>query len=349
MWVLTNETPFAAASTWTRDERGAEFWLVAIRACFDIDPDGRQQPSPQQTEVARAPTFADDPATTEMIEDCDLYLEKSHTDILVSGHAYTANTEPAERTEVRLKVADIDKTVHVIGDRFIANGPISMVTSQPAPFQRMPLRWERAFGGTDPEAPAWEPANPVGRGFAARPARLEGALAPNFEYPDQPYRTVGLGRPAGFGPVAHHWQPRIRHAGTYDKAWLDHRDPLPPLDFSRRYYQSAPEDQQTATPLLGYERVQLGRFTPDGYLEFILPRLNFDLRTTFKRRPEKRHGTTIHSLRILPDRRRFEVTHLSALEVAPGLDEHMEETTIRLRPRIGTPDSVLQTGVWVPV
>lgn len=348
MWLLSNETPFSATSTWTRDERGAEFWLVGIRACFDIDENGRQNPSLPQTDVARAPSFADDPTTTEMVEDCDLYIEKKHTDVLVMGHAYTPGIVPAERTEVRLRVADIDKTVVVVGDRFIADGPISMVVSQPALFQRMPLSWARAFGGTDPEAPAWEAANPVGRGFAARPSRLEGTLAPNFEYPDAPYRTVGLGRPAGFGPIAHHWMPRMRYAGTYGKVWLDTRDPLPPVDFDRAYYQSAPQDQQTGTPLIGYERVQLGRFTADGYLEFLLPRLNFDLRTRFKRLPEQRHGTTIHTLRIFPDKRRFELTYLSALEVPPGHEEQMVETVIRLRSRIGMPDSVLQTGVWVP-
>ena len=42
MWLLNNETPFASERTWTRDERGAEFWLVAMRACFKIDPEGRQ-------------------------------------------------------------------------------------------------------------------------------------------------------------------------------------------------------------------------------------------------------------------------------------------------------------------
>ena len=36
MWLLMNETPFAAEQTWTRDERGAEFWSVAIRASFEI-------------------------------------------------------------------------------------------------------------------------------------------------------------------------------------------------------------------------------------------------------------------------------------------------------------------------
>ncbi|MBL9063799.1 DUF2169 domain-containing protein [Tabrizicola sp.] len=347
MWLLTNETPFAAASTWARDERGAEFWLVAIRACFDIGPDGRQKPSVPQTQIARAPVFADDPATTEMIEDCDLYLIKARTDVLVSGHAYTPDTRPAERTEIRLKVADIDKTVSVIGDRFIANGPVSLMLSQPALFQRMPLTWERAFGGTEAATPAWEPANPVGRGFATRHSELEGKLAPNFEYPDSPYRALGTGRPAGFGPVAHHWQPRIRYGGTYGKAWLDHRDPLLPVDFDRMYYQSAPVDQQTGAPLVGYERVQLGCFTVDGYLDFLIPRLNFDLRTRFTRRREQRHGTAIHTLRLFPDLRRFELTHLSALEVPPGHEEHMEETVVRLRTRIGTPDSVLQTGVWV--
>lgn len=349
MWLLTNETPFAAASAWTRDERGAEFWLVAVRAAFDIDPDGRQKPAVPQTDVARFPAFAEDPATTEMIEDGDFYLDKAHTDVLVIGHAYTERAEPAERTEVRLKVANIDKTVSVVGDRFIANGPVAMTVSRPALFQRMPLTWSRAFGGTDSEAKAWEAANPVGRGFSTQPTRLEGELAPNFEYPDAPYRTIGLGRPAGFGPVAHHWQPRVGYAGTYDQTWLDHRDPLPPHDFRREYYQSAPEDQQTQTPLVGYETVRLGRFTIEGYLEFLLPRLSFDFRTKFTNLPDRRHDAKIHMLRIYPDRRRFEITYLSALEVPPGREEHMQETVVRLRTRIGTPDSVLQTGVWVPV
>ncbi|HET7881573.1 MAG TPA: hypothetical protein VFL55_11855, partial [Acetobacteraceae bacterium] len=67
MWLLDNDTPFSAERTWTRDERGAEFWLVAIRAAFEIDPDGRQRVAEEQTGVQRFPFYSDDPVGGEML------------------------------------------------------------------------------------------------------------------------------------------------------------------------------------------------------------------------------------------------------------------------------------------
>ena len=49
----------------------------------------------------------------------------------------------------------------------------------------------------------------------------------------------------------------------------------------------------------------------------------------------------------MPDYRRFELVFLTVLEVPPGREEKLVGTTIRLRRRIGTPDSVRATGVWV--
>jgi hypothetical protein len=71
MWLLENETPFSAEQTWTRDERGREFWLVAIRAAFEIDADGRQRLAEEQTEVQRFPLYAGDPVRDEMLSDVD--------------------------------------------------------------------------------------------------------------------------------------------------------------------------------------------------------------------------------------------------------------------------------------
>lgn len=105
MWLLTNETPFAAASTWTRDERGAE---LAGRDPAPVPPSiprVRTSPLFPRPRSPAAPVFADDPATTGIIQDCDLYLDKKHTDVLVSGHAYTRDTAPAERTRSALRSA----------------------------------------------------------------------------------------------------------------------------------------------------------------------------------------------------------------------------------------------------
>ncbi len=348
MWLLRNETPFSAESTWTRDERGAEFWLVALRACFDIGPDGRQTVAAEQTAVQRAAVFTGDPATSGLVEDNDFVLHKDGTDVLVRGRAYARERTPATHCSVRLAVQSIDKTLNVAGDRQLSHGALGLSIARPQPFLDMPLTWERTYGGWDRRGgkDEWEPRNPAGTGFASDPAHLHEAVAPNVEYPDAPYRGPKSGRPAAFGPVAQHWQPRVGYAGTYDQRWRDTRDPLVPADFDRRYFRCAPDDQQTQSPLVGYEEVKLWGFTPDGFLGFVVPRIKIDVITTFRRYGDVRQEPSIHTLWLMPDRRRFELVYLSALEVPPGREEKLAGTTIRIRPRVGVPAAIQRTGVW---
>ena len=348
MWMLRNTTPFSAGTTWTRDERGAEFWLVAIRACFDIDPDGRQSLAAEQTEVQRAPVFAGDPLASGLLRDSDFVLHKEGTDVLVEGHAYAPKGRPATHSAVRLKVGTVDKMLHVFGERRLSHGLLGLSMAKPEPFLQMPLGWDRAYGGWDKQGKneQWEPSNPAGKGFATDPAHLDGKAAPNFEYSDAPYRGPGEVRAAAFGPIAHHWQPRLRHAGTYDAHWQATRDPLTPEDFNRRYFHSAPDDQQTSRPLTGHEEVLLQGFTPDGFLGFVLPRISFDIITTFTRYGDIRQKPAIHTLNLMPDRRRFEVVYASALEVPPGREEKLIATTVHMKRQVNAPAEILRTGVW---
>lgn len=346
MWLLTNQTPFAAERTWTRDERGAEFWLVALRASFEIDPEGVQKVAAEQTEVKRFPEFAGDPMTTGLLCDSDFVLSKTVTDVLIEGSAIPPNGSPVRDMQIRFKVADVDKTLKVVGHRGIFERVGGIGLTAPAPFIEMPIRWENTFGGWDQTGNDWEPANPVGRGFATRASQLADTQAPNIEYQNRPYRGHTDGMPAGIGPIAHHWQPRVKFAGTYDKRWSETRDPLVPLDFDRQFFHSAPMDQQTSKPLVGYEEVRLAGFSDEGMLGFILPRLSIDIITSFKRTADVRQTPTIHTLWLYPNKRRFELVYLSALEVPPGREEKLVGSTVRLRPRVGTPKSVLQSGVW---
>lgn len=349
MWLLYNETPFAADRTWTRDERGAEFWLVSIRASFRVDPDGRQRVAPTQTAIRHAPLFEGDPARTEMLADSDFALSKAGTDVLVSGRAVAPGGRPAPSTAVRLKVADIDKTLEVLGERLAYQGALGTAMTDPMPYLDMPLTWARAYGGYDPVDPGrWNEENPAGRGYAAKPDRLREMPAPNIQYPDAPFRGADFGRPAGFGPVAHHWLPRRGFGGTYDDAWKKTRDPLLPADFDRRYFRCAPADQQTAEPLKGYEQVWLGGTTTEGLWSFVLPRITFDIVTSFRRGGDQNRRAQIHTLWLSPDQRRFEIIYLSALEVPPGQEERLISTTIRIRPRYGISAAVQATGVWSP-
>lgn len=347
MWILSNDTPFAAQESWTRDERGHEVWLIAIKASFEIDRDGKQWLLKEQTPVNLAPVYGADP--NELLDETDLNLEKKHTDILVEGHVYTQGGVPNIESAARLKVGDVDKTIKVVGNRVFIPGPVSVRLTRPEQFTKMPISWRRAYGGTDMEAskPDWDQCNPVGTGFAVNPQRLMSKTGPNFEYPDAPYRDHRSGKPAGFGPVARHWHPRVKHAGTYGKEWEETRDPLLPRDFSRLYYQCAPEDQQTKTPLIGYEDVRLGNFTADGFLQFLLPRITFNITTEFYNRPDRKNGeATIHTLRIKPDLRQFSITWMSTLPV-PYDDERLKMTTLSVRERTGISPTIAATGVWL--
>jgi len=92
--------------------------------------------------------------------------------------------------------------------------------------------------------------------------------------------------------------------------------------------------------------VTLAGFTPDGFLSFVLPRISFRFITSFKRYGDIRQKPTIHTLWLMPDRRRFEIIYVSALEVPPGREEKLVGTTVWILPQINTPASILRTGVW---
>uniref|UniRef100_UPI0025C1FE24 DUF2169 family type VI secretion system accessory protein n=1 Tax=Aquisalimonas sp. TaxID=1872621 RepID=UPI0025C1FE24 len=311
MWLLENKTPFATDNTWVRDENGAEEWIVAIKGSFVIQPDGQQVLDEEQAKIAYFPEFHGAPETSSLAHEADLIHKKPRTDVIVDGCAFSPNGQAAEAVDVRVKVSNIDKTLRVHGDRIIERGVLGVRLSRSVPFTRLPIRYERAFGGTDqtdqdPKRHGWEPRNPVGVGFAMRRKNVIGSRAPNIEYPNRPYHDWWRGTPAGFGPVPRHWLPRVNLAGTYDAHWEKTRNPLLPSDFDERFYQCAPEDQQAKGHLQGGEVVELYNMTPNGFLTFRLPKVAFAMRTRFYDGTVAEHRAVLHTVTLQPETRRFQ-------------------------------------------
>jgi hypothetical protein len=284
MWQVFNRTPFAAAGTWTRDRDGAEVWLVAVRCTFRISPDGTTAVAPEQSPPVLAPVYRGDPAASSLVYDSDFYPTKPTTDVLLNGHAYAPGGGSTTQVDVMMQVGDVSKALRVTGDR-------RGVTSASAePFARIPLTYERAAGGTDPnpknpDRPAFDERNPVG------------TTNPNVRY-----AGVNLsGHPAGFGPIPPHWRPRVRHAGTYDQRWHRDRCPLYPTDLDPRFFLCSPEDQRPSGHLRGGEPVELLNLTPDGWLAFKLPRVAFRFRTEFRGKPAVTHRGLLHTVILEPD------------------------------------------------
>lgn len=338
MWQLDNRTPFAAERTWVRDRDGAELWLVAVRCAFDMGPDGGLAVSPSQPPVVAAPEpmapmEAATSAEPSLRFESDLVRTKTATDVLVLGHCYAPDGRPITALDAGFRVGPVVKRLRVLGERYWRGGR----PSPPEPFLRMPLRWERAFGGPDPEtpeasAPRWDDRNPIGTGFARSARAAEGLRLPNLEHPDRLIGHLGdAPEPACTGPIPPHWQPRVGLAGTYDAEWQEQRFPLLPDDFDDRHYQCAPTDQQAPGFLTGGEPVVLINLTPDGERRFSLPRLELGLETFFYNGERRPHDPPrLHSVILEPDLDRLSLVWHSALPCHP-LVHKLKQTRIQLQ------------------
>lgn len=317
MWQVDNRTPFAAERGWVRDRDGAEVWLVAVKATFDIKADGSTEIAKEQSPVLRVPEYFGEPGKSSIKYEADLVLTKKTTDILLVGHAYAPAGYQAKSLDVGFKLGSITKLIRVFGDRvWDAEGR----SSDPQPFAKMPLVYERAYGGVDrysqnPERD-WDWRNPVGTGFAVSRANLAGVALPNLEHPNQLIKSWNdRPSPAGFGPLACHWQPRASYAGTYDDHWMKNRQPLLPEDFNEHFYQCAPSDQQASNFLVGNEPVLLSGLTQHSKtLQFLLPRIHLGFETRFYDGSREYHKQrSLHSVIIEPDFPRVSLVWHSAL------------------------------------
>jgi hypothetical protein len=318
-----------------RDVEGRHLWVVVLKATFDIDERGTLRPSDEQPLPRYEPEHRGDPATTSLLAEADLVPLRPGTDVVVIGHAHAPRGRPAKEVPVALRLAGIDKTLIVRGERVYANGPLGVMPSSPVDFTIKPIEYERAFGGADVSDP--DPSrhridlrNPVGRGFAVQASRLEGTPAPNIEYPQGDPARVG---PAGFGPIASHWSPRRELAGTYDAAWLKQRSPLLPRDFDPRFHLCSPADQRIREPLRGGERLELVHMTPSGVLRCDLPRLESKFTTYFGRRKQECPASLV-SVSVEADAPRLSLAWQMQLVVGPNDVERLDRTIVDARTRM---------------
>jgi hypothetical protein len=154
----------------------------------------------------------------------DVVPFREAADVWLTGHAHAPANRTASVSVVRLGLycggdALLDKTLHVMGDRKRLNAP-------PTPFKRMPLVYERAYGGIGYED------NPVGVGADER------AIFPNLLLPDDQER------PAGFAPISRYWWLRRRNVSTRLRKRVEARLVDIPDGFDWSYFQAAPADQR---------------------------------------------------------------------------------------------------------
>ncbi len=274
MLQLKNRTKFKAMIMMAPDAQGVETLFAIVKGTFDVTPAGVKL-AEAQLPIVPADEHYGDPAASSVKVPSDVSLIKPAADVLLIGHAYAPGGKAAH-IDVSMRVGGMSRVLRVTGNRKWSSGLLGAKASDPEPFDKMPLTWERAFGGVDadpekPEVKKAEERNPVGAGFRFLRKTLDGTKLPNVEDPAKLVRGwQDRPVPAGTAPVAASWQPRRGFAGTYDAAWQKSRAPYLPKDFDPRFSQIAPPEQ-IVPALNGGEAVELVNLTPTGRLAFSLP------------------------------------------------------------------------------
>jgi len=271
---LVNESGFPAERAVLQDRTGRDVLVVLVKATYRIGARGLSI-EPDPLPIQRADTFHGEPDRSSPKLESDLAPGKPSTDVVVMGHAHAPGGR-ARQADVLLSAGPIRRALRVFGERrYSASGR----PSAPEPFERIPVVYERAFGGRDESAP--DPRhheragqNPVGVGFLARKssARLEDLTVPSVEDATALIEHAGdRPEPAGFGFVGRSWEPRLRFAGTYDEAWARGRAPIPPDDFDDRYHQGAHPRLIAPAPFVGGELLTLSGMGPGGPIRAHVP------------------------------------------------------------------------------
>jgi hypothetical protein len=292
---LINSTRMQAGYTMGMEPSGRELLVVVVKGTFRIpeEPGAPLQLHGEQQPLVMSDEFFGEPGLSAPKYEVDFAPRKQRCDVLLNASAHAPRGEMASRVTVGVRIGGWSKSFDVVGDRTWEAGASGIGLSPPVPFTSMPISYDRAFGGADlrSEDPAEHDAympNPVGRGFhkVLRAEFVHGSPAPNTEESGNPVNWVnGKFRPMSFGAIGRHWEPRIRHAGTYDQQWMDDHFPFLPPDFDEQYYQAAPPDQQLPKPV-GEQMVTLLNLTPQGRQDFLLPSFEAPIHV-FPRQGEK--------------------------------------------------------------
>lgn len=333
MWSLLNKTAYAAERNWLRDEQGAHWWLVAVRATFKIGPGGKLRLADEQLSPTLVPEYSGKAGESSLLCDSDLLGRKPTTDILLIGSANAPGGRPAPSVPVVLRVGALEKYLVVYGERLYRVGLSGLTTTAPRPFVSRPIHYELAFGGgdfsdPDPIRHRIDERNPIGLGFGQRWASLVDKPAHGIEYPTGDPATRG---PAGFGPIDAGWLPRRKLAGTYDSRWAETKRPLLPDDYDPTFALSAPADQRPLRPLQGGERVELQNMSPQGTLVFELPRIQLAFVSRFGSYKTPHDAPRLATVLLEPDASRVSLVWQSALRVAATEGDFLDATEIEER------------------
>ena len=319
---LINKSPFITENMLLKDRLGRDLLVVILKCSYSFSSSSQISTCEQQVPVHLEDSFIGDPGESSIKYASAAVPVKPGTDIVHVGHAYAPDGLSREFNAL-LKVGHISKICRIVGNRRWEKSISGFSLTPPEQFIKMPLVYEKSFGGKDQSSPdnkehEYEGRNPLGCGFMAKNSKLDPVkiCVPNIEDPAELITSPqDRPKPAGFSFYGRDWQPRLTLAGTYDSKWKENNFPLLPVDFNEKYYNSAHPDLITPVNLQGGEIVEIVNLSPLGRVKFQLPAhrpkvavISYSLETTAL---EPRFDTLV----LEPDLSRFSMVWRASLPV----------------------------------
>lgn len=307
---LTNATPLAVELK-AGAPHGLRFserlGLIAAKATFRVEPGGAVRLDGD----APLPCFVKDEETElGLLPQDDLVRwDDDVFEVVLLGAAYAPGGRPAPEVVVTMSLGSITRRLVVIGERSWPAGPANVT-----PFERLPMTWERAYGGQcDVEidrgaiVQLGEPLNPAGVGFDPEPGAKQLAehlgCPPGYPIVPPALRLPNLERPEARiqqrsdAPPPTCWATLPMQSGIHALriAAEQERRRLPPeaVDDNPVAFHRAHPDWVIPMPQRAAAFL-LENATPEGRLAFTLPELR--VLCDFAR------GSAVSTFELMPQR-----------------------------------------------
>jgi hypothetical protein len=177
------------------DEKGQPILSVICKRTFDALPDGRLVPA-AETDPLVTDLEPDPENPRRLHRDSDCYATKPLTDVVVRGHAYGTGQQAFIAT---VQVGSARKEVLIVGNRRVTLDPTGrLIFSDPERIEKIPLRYDRSYGGIDVVAEEKNP-NPLHALTKYLDPSVDVGLSSPFAYPRN---FAGVGYLIEASPVA---------------------------------------------------------------------------------------------------------------------------------------------------
>lgn len=261
--ALPPAAPLVTESARCARSADGKLWMVCVAKRTYSFAQGRVSLADEQQPILFDPVIDKDDhgRYRTLVEDMDLFPPKEATDVIVKATAHAP--KPTRELSVAVSAGKNARVLRVLGERRVEvslDGAVRF--TDPAPFERVPLTWDLAYGGYDAYAhdelappkrrggrriepsPREEgvfayPRNKAGMAYFldVDRDRADGELLPQIEDPadplspsrffvQKPKAWLDAPVPGGLDWMAHTWYPRImRGIG----AFLSYDPPTSPI------------------------------------------------------------------------------------------------------------------------